>query len=444
MCQYIVQKKNSAVWYYRRRIPAYAQKLYAKAGAKAKKAELFFSLQTTDAAVAAKKADQETRKLDALWSLHKDRAADIADPGVSLARLKAAGLSPGDGKVMDDEGLSLPQIDAFREAIIGFVEQGERPAPLSDQDKLTLDILQGALVPKTLRDARELHTSLGKGPKNKIAQGQSDRAWNLLYEITGNKIITNIRRSEANEFVARLIERGQSAETVRKYIAQIAPVLKLAIREFELDWKNHFEGLQIANKGEEPRHERLPYTQAQLRTVQSACREKDDSRRWLIAALSDTGARLSELLGMEQADVFLDAPIPYIHIRPNDTRRLKTEDSERQVPLVGETLWAVRRAMESASEHLFPSLLPKARGIEFDSGSASAALGKWLKDNGLAGKGQALHSFRHTMADRLRNAGVSKELLEAIGGWATGGMSSGYGKGFSLETKREAMTKVVG
>src|SRR5690606_22230087 len=127
-------------------------------------------------------------------------------------------------------------------------------------------------------------------------------------------------RSEANEFVARLIERGQSAETVRKYIAQIAPILKLAIREFELDCKNHFEGLQIANKGEEQRHERLPYSEAQLKAVQSACHDKDDPRRWLIAALSDTGARLSELLGMEQADVFLDAPIPYVHIRPNDTR----------------------------------------------------------------------------------------------------------------------------
>lgn len=275
-----------------------------------------------------------------------------------------------------------------------------------------------------------------------MAQGQYDRAWKLLFEITGNKVITELRRSEANEFVSRLIAKGQSAETIRKYIAQISPVLKLAIREFELDCSNHFEALHIPNKGEDQRHGRLPYSGPQLKAIQENCREKDDPRRWLIAALSDTGARLSELLGMEQSDVFLDAPIPYIYIRPNVTRRLKNDASERQVPLVGEALWAVRRAMEGTAKHLFPSLLPKQLGADFSSNSASAALGKWLKENGLAGKGQAIHSFRHTMADRLRNAGVSKELMESIGGWTTEGMSSSYGKGFSLEVKREALEKV--
>lgn len=221
-----------------------------------------------------------------------------------MARLKAAGLSPGDGGVVDDEGLSLPQIDDFREALIGCTEPGERPAPLSAQDKLTLDILHGAPVPKTLEDARELHRSLGKGPKNKVAQGQYDRAWNLLFEIAGNKVISDLKRSDANEFVSRLVESGVSADTIRKYVAQISPVLKLAIREFELDCSNPFETLVIPNKDDDQRNERLPYSEDELRVIQAACRRMDDPRRWLIAALSDTGARLREFQGMEQADVF--------------------------------------------------------------------------------------------------------------------------------------------
>lgn len=60
-----------------------------------------------------------------------------------------------------------------------------------------------------------------------------------------------------------------------------------------------------------------------------------------------------------------------------------------------------------------------------------------------AKKGQALHSFHHTMADRLRNAGVPQEVMNAIGGWKTEGMAARHGAGFSLETKRDALRKVI-
>lgn len=87
--------------------------------------------------------------------------------------------------------------------------------------------------------------------------------------------------------------------------------------------------------------------------------------------------------------------------------------------------------------------MPSVIGNDFDSGPASAALGKWLKDNKLAAKVQALHSFRHTMADRLRNAGVPSEVMDSIGGWKTEGMSSRYGAGFSLAVKRDALLRVL-
>lgn len=445
MCQYIFQKAGSPVWYFRRRIPAEAQHLYPKTTGRKPKAELVFSLKTKDAAEAAKRADAEARKLDRLWASSGTRQSDVADPAISLARLKAAGLSAGDGVTgVDDEGLSLPQVDDFRMSIIGEIEQGERRETLSAQDRLTLSILNGAAIPKTLEDARGLYKSLGKGPTEPKGLAQFDRAWNILFENIGNKCIANLRRADANEFVAYLNEKGLSSDTMRKYVAQISPVIKLAIREFELDCKNPFEGLELPNIDEGARHKRLPYSPSELKAVQRACREMDDPRRWLIAALSDTGARLRELQGMEQSDVYLGDPIPHIHIRPNSTRRLKTDESDRKVPLLGEALWAVSRAMEQPSKHLFPTLLPKVLGNEFDSGNASAALGKWLRDKKLASQGQALHSFRHTMADRLRNAGVLQHVMDSIGGWKTEGMSARYGVGFSLDTKLEAMRKALG
>lgn len=60
-------------------------------------------------AEAAKRADVEARALDRFWAASDTRQSDVADRAISLARLKAAGLSAGDGVTgVDDEGLSLP------------------------------------------------------------------------------------------------------------------------------------------------------------------------------------------------------------------------------------------------------------------------------------------------------------------------------------------------
>lgn len=154
--------------------------------------------------------------------------------------------------------------------------------------------------------------------------------------------------------------------------------------------------------------------------------------------------RLAEGMGLEVADVILDAPIPYIFVRPNKTRGLKNAFSERRLPLVGAALWACQRAMAASDgQHLFPTLLPKEIGVEFHSGSASAAMLKWLRDNKLRGKVQVLHSFRHCMADRLREVETPPELADRIGGWSKGTMRESYGQGYSVEFTHSYMTKLT-
>jgi integrase len=117
-----------------------------------------------------------------------------------------------------------------------------------------------------------------------------------------------------------------------------------------------------------------------------------------LALISDTGLRLSEALGLSRHDVCLDTPHPYVVIEPKPWRRLKTADSERLVPLVGEALWAVQRATSaSAAGYLFPSYCD---GQSTKANSASAALNKWLKVH--VSKDVVVHSLRHAMRDRLR------------------------------------------
>ena len=71
---------------------------------------------------------------------------------------------------------------------------------------------------------------------------------------------------------------------------------------------------------------------------------------------------------------------------------------------------------------------------------ASAALNKWLKQ--VAGPDYVIHSFRHSMRDRLRAVGCSSDMIDQIGGWSSGKIGEGYGEGYSLVRKWEWLRKI--
>ena len=63
--------------------------------------------------------------------------------------------------------------------------------------------------------------------------------------------------------------------------------------------------------------------------VQKLCLELDDDIRWIIAAISDSGMRLAEVIGLNASDVHLDENIPFVRLSEHQWRRLKTAESER-------------------------------------------------------------------------------------------------------------------
>ncbi|ADE86661.1 DUF6538 domain-containing protein [Rhodobacter capsulatus] len=436
MCMHLLLKGNT--YYYRRRIPEDVRSLYKVPGKRARE-QLMFSLKTADKAEACRLADAQTRRLDALWKAHREGSKAGADPHAALAMLEARHLKPGDA--LRHRG--HPAIEAYIDNLVGPGREEEAIALLSPTEQLSLDYLYSPSVPKLLSDAREKHFDLGKGPKAKVAVDQFERAWGHLLEITGDIPLDHLSRDHANEFVQKLIKRGLSAETVRRYLAQVRPVIQTGLLEFEMSKVNPFEKLAIPNRDEGPRKPRDTFTIEELMAIQAACREKDDERRWLIAMLSDTMTRLAELQQIMKEDVRLHDPVPHVRLRVTDVRNLKTGSSARSVPLVGAALWAAQRAMTTEGKFLFPSIAKDVPKDEFHSGAASAALNKWLKENKLARTGQTLHSFRHTMRDRLRNVEAPPDLIDRIGGWAGKGVGETYGKGHSLELMQRYMLKTV-
>ena len=91
--------------------------------------------------------------------------------------------------------------------------------------------------------------------------------------------------------------------------------------------------------------------------------------------------------------------------------------------------WAAERVGEQAiSDFAFPRYCDGKRA---QSGSASAALNKWLKSK--VPEGCVVHSFRHSLRDRLRAVECRADIIDQIGGRSTAGVGQGYGKGYPLK-----------
>jgi integrase len=155
----------------------------------------------------------------------------------------------------------------------------------------------------------------------------------------------------------------------------------------------------------------------------------DDDVRWLVALISDTGMRLSEAAGLHINDIILANDIPHIDLKPHPWRRLKTRGSQRQIPLVGASLWAAQRI--KANTNNGPYAFPRyTSGKGTNANSASAAINKWLKSR--VPEGCVIHSFRHSLRDRLRAVQCPSDMIDQIGGWSAASVGQGYGEGYEL------------
>ena len=91
---------------------------------------------------------------------------------------------------------------------------------------------------------------------------------------------------------------------------------------------------------------------------------------------------------------------------------LKTKGSERNIPIIGSSLWVCKRILESNNDSIFA--FPKyTNQLKCKFNSASAALNKWLKEQLL--NSYQVHGFRHSMRDRLRAVECPSDIVDRIG-----------------------------
>ena len=275
----------------------------------------------------------------------------------------------------------------------------------------------------------------GEGKDKTFVRG-ANRNIQYVTDQLGDRPIDAYTSADAAALRDKLIGNGLSVSSVKRNFSTIRSIINLTVTEQGLDCINAFARTYMPD---DDRQRRLPIPVDCIRVIQFDCHHMDDDMRWLVALLSDTGMRLGEAVGLSVDDIRLDDETPHVNITPHPWRRLKTKGSERCVPLVGQALWAASRAIEDASGSNF--LFPRYnRGSTSNANSASAAINKWLKPR--VPEGCVIHSFRHSMRDRLRAVECPSDIIDAIGGWTTTGVGQRYGTGQPLEVKDKWMRMI--
>jgi integrase len=244
-------------------------------------------------------------------------------------------------------------------------------------------------------------------------------------------------RMVADGFLARM-----KTKSARVYLSKISAVFNRAIREWGLTCANPFASLDIRNEGRDAKMIEA-FTLPELQTIASACIADDTEVAWICAMQMATGARVQEISRLRVTDLRLDGEIPHIKIREHYAlgRGVKTQGSERDVPLVGIGLWAAGRALSQSGAHrgwLFHL------GTLSSDGAGSDRVGKWLT-HVLPGSTKRSHSLRHAAVTRMTVAGASQDIIDEIVGHAAttkSKVAAGYAHGYPLAMLRDALALI--
>lgn len=258
------------------------------------------------------------------------------------------------------------------------------------------------------------------------------RAVENIVKVVGDKLLTELTVDDAIDYTEwwreRILEEGVAAKSANKDIGQLSRMLKEMSVRRRLNLPDIFKGLRL--KGETDKA-RCPF---EAEFIQDRLLNRggllglNEDARFVMYVIMETGLRPSEVVNLTPQAIRLDAAVPHVRITP-EARRLKTEDSQREIPLVGVALAVMKQRPEG-----FPRYRDKSSGL-------SATLNKYLTENGLRpSRDHTVYSLRHSFKDRLVAAEAPDSLIDSLMGHRTG--KPKYGKGPGLELKLKYLQQI--
>ena len=260
-----------------------------------------------------------------------------------------------------------------------------------------------------------------------------ERALRVFLEVVGDVPLASLSRTDALRLLSHWQDRVVACEveiaTANKSIGHVSSMFRTINESRQLNAPAIFERLRISG---EKQGQRLAFAPdfVQNRILEDGVFDDiNPEARRVVYLVAETGLRLSEATGLTREAIHLDAPVPYVCVMA-DGRELKTDQSHREIPLVGVALKAMREQPDG-----FPRYRDKADSL-------SALVNKAMDLRGLRPEpGQSLYSLRHTFEDRLTAVDAPDKIIACLMGhkWSR----PRYGVGPSLEHKRDWLNRIA-
>ncbi|MGH1355280.1 MAG: DUF6538 domain-containing protein [Thalassovita sp.] len=407
-------KQIQGIWHYQRRRPVRYRDVEPR--------ELIrFSLHTRDFADARLLAAQISRDLDKDWCEAKERAVSLcAQDAADRYRAAAAvqhqnGFVPRAASDLTDDDL----LDRLRLLVLGQHSASEQKAILG-------------MTPEpefSLGDAFDRFWDYFKDEWIRVSHDQQRVKRNIYLkairsfeEAVGNIPFSQVERRHAVQFRSWWVERVE-AKGLKPYTGnrELNSLRRMFGVNYDIDGlskSNPFSGVRLKETAEVSR---IPLEIEQIRALNkpAALPNLDSDFVRLVHLLVNTGMRPVEAIGLGLDDVILEHEVPHVHVRKNAVRGLKTDHSERLLPLLGVSLSA---AEELAAAGGWGKRLGKNM-------YATSIINRNLRDSGIVtDKRQSLYSLRHWFQDQLTKRDVVDRAQAQLMGHKFQRPKYGYGK----------------
>lgn len=423
--------KAEGRWYFKRRIPALIKEFDSRKIYKV-------ALNTDSKELARQRAYAINTELEAYWQdlinngekhetkRFKQAMRVVQQAGFSYLPALAIAKQPLEeieARVLAIENGTSKQV----EAVLGFIPEQEtnleKKINLEEGLALYWDFAKDKIINKSKDEIRKW-----KNPRKKAVKN--------LVNLVGNKAYVDLTRNDLlklrNWWIGRIENEDKMAQTANKDLIKFKTIvgslndnLQLGINIDAL-----FKNITLDEEFEEVRS---PFTTEFIQNVllkDETLSGLHDQGKYIVYAMADTGARIVELVGLTKNDIILDHPIPHILIHPNSKKKLKTNYSKREIPLVGYALDAFKAC-------------PNGFGYFFRKPDhLSTTVNKYLRDKKVFPSEQhSLYSLRHSFQDRL----TGKKVIDRIQAQLMGHkfQREKYGEGASLEDRYDEIRKIA-
>jgi integrase len=393
---------------------------------------VWISLHTDSELVAQQKAPAVWAHMLDAWEAKLAGAGAAANQQLAAAKNLAA--ARGFRFLTAPEVAKLPT-----EELLQRIEAVVKPSGRIDAQEAQA-LLGGAPTPKlhvanALDEFWEISKDriVGKS-QDQIRRWENPRkkAFANFKKVVGNPLLSELTTADLMKFrvwLADLIVEGKLTEnSANKDLVHLISTIKDVARANDISLKINTDRIMF-KQGKA--NTRPPFSRAWIidkLLAPGALDGLNAEARCIMLGMINTGYRPSEGAMLTSAQIRLDTDVPHIKIEAVG-RTLKTDSSERVIPLVGVSLDAFRA---------FPNGFPRYA----DNPSLSDTINKFLRENKLLQtEGHSLYSLRHSFEDRLLAAGVDERLRMDLMGHQI--KRERYGAGGDLEHLQRAVKLIA-